>query len=53
MAKGRKEALSVQALQFVDAALVYLAFVVSAAIRDDLLRVLVRWRLWDLSLIHI
>ena len=47
MAKGRKEALSVQALQFVDAALVYLAFVVSAAIRDDLLRVLVRWRLWD------
>ncbi|MBJ06054.1 MAG: UDP-phosphate galactose phosphotransferase [Verrucomicrobiaceae bacterium] len=47
MAKGRKETLSVQALQFVDAALVYLAFVVSAAIRDDLLRVLVKWKLWE------
>ena len=37
MAQGRKEALSVQALQFADAGLVYLAFVISAAVRDDLL----------------
>ena len=32
MAQGRKEALSVQALQFVDAGLVYLAFVISASL---------------------
>ncbi len=34
MAQGRKEALSVQALQFIDAALVYLAFVVASAVRN-------------------
>ncbi|MEC9053840.1 MAG: hypothetical protein VX633_00930, partial [Verrucomicrobiota bacterium] len=46
MAQGRKEALSVQALQFVDAGLVYLAFVVSAGVRDDLLRLLIKWNIW-------
>jgi len=46
MAQGRKEALSVQALQFVDAGLVYLAFVISAAVRDDLLRLLIKWEIW-------
>lgn len=34
MAQGRKEALSVQALQFVDAALVYLAFLLSSSVRE-------------------
>jgi len=34
MAQGRKEALSVQALQFVDAAFVYSAFVIGALIRN-------------------
>ena len=33
MAQGRKEALSVQALQFLDAVLVYLAFVTSSMVR--------------------
>lgn len=46
MAQGRKEALSVQALQFVDATLVYAAFVISAAIRDDLLWILDKWEVW-------
>ena len=46
MAQGRKEALSVQALQFVDATLVYVAFVISAAMRDDLLRILMKWKIW-------
>ena len=46
MAQGRKEALSVQALQFVDAGLVYLAFVIGAAVRDDLLRLLIKWEIW-------
>ena len=46
MAQGRKEALSVQALQFVDAGLVYLAFVISAGVRDDLLRLLIKWNIW-------
>jgi len=46
MAQGRKEALSVQALQFVDAILVYAAFVISAAIRDDLLWILAKWEVW-------
>ena len=46
MAQGRKEALSVQALQFADAGLVYLAFVISAAVRDDLLKILIKWRIW-------
>ena len=41
MAQGRKEALSVQALQFADAALVYLAFVISSSVREDLLRALI------------
>jgi exopolysaccharide biosynthesis polyprenyl glycosylphosphotransferase len=47
MAQGRKEALSVQALQFVDATLVYVAFVISAALRDDLLRILTKWNVWS------
>ncbi len=47
MAQGRKEALSVQALQFVDATLVYVAFVISAALRDDLLRILTKWKIWS------
>ena len=34
MAQGRKEALSVQALQFVDAVFVYFAFVIGALIRN-------------------
>ena len=46
MAQGRKEALSVQALQFVDAGLVYLAFVISASVREGLLRMLTKWGLW-------
>ena len=46
MAQGRKEALSVQALQFADAALVYLAFVISSSVREDLLRALIKWGLW-------
>lgn len=45
MAQGRKEALSVQALQFVDAALVYLAFVVSSALRLPVKEVLVKYDL--------
>ena len=47
MAQGRKEALSVQGLQFVDATLVYVAFVISAAVRDDLLRILTKWKIWS------
>ena len=47
MAQGRKEALSVQALQFADAGLVYLAFVISAAVRDDLLQILINCRIWQ------
>ena len=46
MAQGRKEALSVQALQFADAALVYLAFVISASVRENLLGTLIKWGLW-------
>ena len=33
-------------MQFVDAGLVYLAFVISAAVRDDLLKILIKWKIW-------
>lgn len=49
MAQGRKEALSVQALQFVDAGLVYLAFLASSILRKYLLPLLKEWGLWDLT----
>ena len=46
MAQGRKEALSVQALQFVDGALVYLAVLLSNQIRGDVRWLLAKLNLW-------